>query len=307
MSGKLSDLIKFRNELNEFSAQLDIDSLMRQQITKMLFLAEHNPVTTSDQLTGVIARYQEYSDQYQGIVSAYKKIITNTENEIDQVGALLIESTCLLDDDQLDALFRSPPRMNRIPTKVQSEIYQYSNTLYPGLIIGPCDEKHIRLLTASDPLYLVGRDPLFLKDQIKNFPEQYQNRLGLYNNIELLPMNQFSIVVVSDLFCHLPYLQVIDYLQTIIRLLRPGGCVIFAFNNCDIFELAKQAELGYITFSSQLKLLKHCSSMGYESLDFVNCFVDPVNSEFTSWAMLKKSGNLSTVKRSQSSGLVGRK
>lgn len=307
MSSKLSDLVKFRNELSEFLAQFDIDSLMRQQITKMLFLAEHNPVTTADQLTGVVARYQEYIDQYQGIVSAYKKIITNTENEIDQIGTRLIEATCPLNDDQLDAIFRSPPNRNLIPAKVQSGIYQYSNTLYPGLLLGPCDEKHIRLLTASDPLYLVGRDLLFLKDQIKNFPEQYQNRLGLYDNIELLPMNQFSIVVVPDLFCHLPYLQVIDYLQTIIRLLRPGGCVIFAFNNCDIFELAKQVELGHITFSSQSKLLKNCAAMGYEFLEFDNSFVDPVNYKFTSWAMLRKPGNLSTVKRAQSSGLVGRK
>lgn len=304
--GKLSDLIKFRNELTNFVEKLNSNTDMAILLAESLLLAETS-VSTAEQLVGVNLRYKEYIDQYQGIIAAYKKVITNTKNAIDLAGDELINATPLLSEDQIDILTATYPGLDQLPDKVRSTIHEYSNTRYPGLIISPCNENLIRLLTASDPLYLVCRHLDYLDSKIENFPEQYQNRLGLYDNIENLPANQFSIIVVSDLFRHLPYPQVIKYLQTIIQLLRPGGCLIFAFNNCDIFEIAVHTELGHTTFSSQFKLEKDCVATGYEILNFDNSFIDLPNYKFISWAMIKKPGKLTTVKQTQAQGLVGRK
>lgn len=304
---KLSDLIKFRNELVKFVSKLDTDSTMNQQIAESVALVEHNPVSTADQINGVAARYKEYSDQYQGIISAYKKIIINTETAIDRAGTEIIKSSDLMSKDELGVLSTALPLNSGIPNKILSQLYQHSNTLYPGLIFTPCLEEYVRYMAASDPLYLLGRNLDYLKTLVKNLPDQYQNRLGLYDDIEKLPMNQFSIIIASDFFHQIHYSQVVEYLQTAFRLLRPGGCVIFTFNNADIYEIAVQAELKLISFSSQAKLAKDSVRLGFEILEFNNDFIDIANYKYTSWAMLKKPGTLATIKRSQSQGLIGRK
>jgi SAM-dependent methyltransferase len=302
---KLSELIRYRNELINYLDQLPISDVLDQRMS-MLEQFSNDSVSLSDQFCGILTRYQEYKDQYQGIIDAYKKVIDNINVEIDRKGTELIDSTTLLTDVELSSLFDSGAEQFPLPDAILSRVYHYSSMHYPGLVFATSDF-YIKPMVASDPLYLIGGSFDALRDKIKEFPEVYQRRLGLYTDLERLPANQFSIIFISDFFHLMPYKQVLDYLKIILRLLRPGGSVIFTYHNCDLYELAARAEENFITYSSRSKLEKDCKNIGFDLLNFYDDSVDLNKSQIVSWAHLGKPGELQTIKLSQSQGLIKRK
>jgi SAM-dependent methyltransferase len=300
---KLSDLIRYRTELLNYLDQLPINDRLDRHILKLDQFSKDS-VSLANQMTGILVRYRDYKDQYQGIIDAYKKIIDNINNAINDQGTALINSTKLLDDNELVMLFDSGPGYRTIPDPILSRIYHYSNMQYPGLIFAPCSEEYIKPMVASDPLYLFGGTLDSLREKITNFTEVYQRRLGLYTDLELLPANQFSIIFVSDFFYQLPYPQVLGYLKIMLRLLRPGGSVLFTYHNCDLYELAKYAEEKFIAYSSRTRLEKDCKEIGFNVLNFYDEFVDIDTYQHVSWAHISKPGELTTIKLSQSLGLI---
>lgn len=307
MTDKLSDLIKFRDDLTTVVSKFNVDGLT-EQLHNVDRLSRET--TVSGELQGVIARNQEYISQYQGIIDAYKKIIINTNLAIDEAGDKIISNCTPLTLLELETITAQSPSNNILPDSIRSVLHSYSMMQYPGLVVTPCSEQCIRNMVASDPLYLLGGASgqfEFLQSVVENFPDQYRNRLGLYTDIEQLPMNQFSVILVPDFLIRIPYQNVINYLKIMFRVLRPGGSVIFTFNNCDIHAAAAEAEKQNIIYSSQRRLNKDCTELGYEILEFNNSFVKADEYNFTSWAVIKKPGGLKTSKRAQAQGLVTRK
>ena len=303
----LSDLISLRTQLNK-DLEVISDTTQADYRLQILKKLSANTVFMSERIVEFISKYQEYVDQYQSIIDVYKQIIADTNIAIKKIEQDIINTTPLLSSEELSKLMSGNVDDQSVPADTVNRISHYTSAIYPGLIIAPTSFEHINLMVASDPLYLVGSGFLSLQSIIKNYPKQYQNRLRLYyDNVERLPKNQFSIIFVTHFFRYVPYVQVIEYLKTMLQLLRPGGCIVFTYYNCDIYEVARLFEKGYITYSSRTRLYQDCQQLGYEILEFNDHSVVISESKFASWVQLQKPGKLTSVKRVQALGNVLRK
>ena len=102
--------------------------------------------------------------------------------------------------------------------------------------------------------------------------------------------------------------DVVDfYLQQMMRLLRPGGTLLFTYNNCDLAMSAKLVDCNSARWCTPLLLEKIYSKHGFELIEFDNIISDDVNVSHVSWAELKRPGDLATSKLSQTNGAVRRK
>ena len=80
--------------------------------------------------------------------------------------------------------------------------------------------------------------------------------------------------------------------------LRPGGVILFTYNNADLSASAGMCESYFMTYVPKSMLLPLAESLGYileKDYDFLPS---------TSWIELKKPGLLNTVKAHQSLGEI---
>ena len=111
---------------------------------------------------------------------------------------------------------------------------------WPAMEIRPAYGDISQHLTACDPLYLVDTDPELFKNVKKMWTPEYQTRVRYYTVKEnekrifhQLPQHQFGLIVTVDFFNFRPLELIERYLKEMYLLLRPGGMVIFTYNNCD--------------------------------------------------------------------------
>ena len=142
-----------------------------------------------------------------------------------------------------------------------------------------------------------------VKDIIKEYPQLYQNRLRLYEivdrNFSKLPQAQFSFVLCWDYFNYLSLVFVEKYIREVYCLLRPGGHFMFSYTNCDLAGPALRAESLACAYASSRWLKKLCVEIGYEISDLKDFDTGDAFNTHVSWAILKKPGDLVTVKAAQ--------
>jgi hypothetical protein len=95
-----------------------------------------------------------------------------------------------------------------------------------------------------------------------------------------------------------------SYLSSLIKLLRPGGTLMFSYNNCDLVESANLAESGYMTFVPKRKLNELCIELGYDIVQHYDLKNSDHQIKYISWIEIKKPGELSTIKRAQAMGKI---
>lgn len=317
---KLCDLIKFQTDLNKLIDQFSISSAIYEKQTLLNGLISDNiDVSMSSNLSKIDNLYQTINENNQTIMGICQEVITNVNTQIENIREQFIKKSAQVSQDQgcLDILFTTPPKDEIIPNSILSKIYSSSHLSYAGLIFGRVSANYINYLIASDPLYICTQysdkmysknsptsdsGPDYIQKVISVYPEQYQRRLRLYNNQQLLPNNQFSIILIWDFFNYVPYNQILDYLKQMLLLLRPGGSIYFSYNNFDNYATAKYGDDRY--FASEKKLRKDCEELGF----IVDIFSDEtIDNMVVSWAKISKSGKLSTVKLLQAAGLILRK
>lgn len=174
---------------------------------------------------------------------------------------------------------------------------------YPGLEIGPGDGAWTRKLVACDPLYLVDVHQEFLDSTAAQFNPQYQKRLRPYliknNDLSCLPQNQFGLVFAWNVFNHMPLKETQQYLESIYSVLRPGGTVLFSYNNSELLVgAAEQAEAIVTCHIPKKLLLPTIEKIGYLTTGEFDC--DP----YVSWLELTKPGELKTSKAHQVLGEI---
>lgn len=331
---KLCNLIKFHTELINLIDHLSISSVINEKQTLVNGLISNNAdVSMSNNLSEIDNLYQAIDENNQTIIRICQEIIKNIDVQIENIKEQFIKNSTQVSQEQLDVLFTTPPKQELIPNSILSKIYTSSHLSWAGLIFGRVSANYINYLVASDPLYICtpfndklylenppnsGCDPHYIQQVICVYPEQYQRRLRLYNNLQLLPNNQLSVILIWDFFNYITYNQILDYLKQMLLLLRPGGSIIFSYNNFDIYGTAKYGDDRY--FASGKKLQKDCEELGF----IVNIFSDVLPDDYyqselkendplketstvVSWAKISKSGTLSTVKLTQAAGLISRK
>jgi len=321
MIADLATLIEHRNSLKEIIPKLSIDdtvyskSQLIESLTLRLDINKYHECI--DRIRSI---YNDIDQKNKDIIAEVSKIIDSIDHNISNI----LESKNVSSDVFRESTIRSLlPTNETIKTIFNNKISKISQVRYPGLQINtrffpPAEinssniDSWISLMVASDPLYLMGPSIEILQESLQSFPEIYQKRVRLYElndkrDLSMLPQQQFNLIFCWDFFNYLP-VDVIDfYLQQMMRLLKPGGTLLFTYNNCDLVMSARLVDWNSASWCTPLLLEKIYSKYGFKLIESNDIISDDVNVSHVSWVELKRPGDLTTSKISQANGVVRRK
>lgn len=314
----LAILIDNKNKLKKTIHELVIDDVIysKVQLINSLNLNEYN-----EHVDRIRSTYIDINQKNKEIIDIIEEII----NDIDDNISKILETKNLVTKSTFtENSMRSQLKVNeKIKTIFNNKIAKLSQVRYPGLQINskffPINHLDssdntdwINYMVASDPLYLIAPNITNLKQLLLPYPEVYQKRVQLYQlnpnrDLSILPQVQFNIIFCWDFFNYLS-IEIIDfYLQQIMKLLKPGGTLLFTYNNCDLVDSAKLVDQDIASWVTPPLLEKIYLNHGFELVDYNDIISDDVNISHVSWVELKRPGELTTSKMSQSIGIIGGK
>jgi SAM-dependent methyltransferase len=152
-----------------------------------------------------------------------------------------------------------------------------------------------------DPLYVIDQHEELLVPSVSKFDGSYQRRLRQYiiddrhdkKILRLLPDNQFGFVFAYNYFNYRPLSLIFKYLDELYVKLRPGGRVIFTYNDCDFSPAVILAERSFMCYTPGRHIRAHAEQLGY-TIE-MNC-VNPANA---AWMELKKPGEIESLRGGQ--------
>jgi SAM-dependent methyltransferase len=317
----LATLVEHRNSLKEIIPKLSIDDTVYSKSQLIESLTSRFDINKYYEcIYRIRSIYSDIDQKNKDIIAEVSRIIDSIDHNISNILESKNVSSDVFKESTIISLL---PTNETIRTIFNNKISKISQVRYPGFQINtrffpPAEinpsniDSWISLMVASDPLYLMGPSIEILQESLQSFPEIYQKRVRLYElndkrDLSMLPQTQFNLIFCWDFFNHLP-VDVIDfYLQQMMRLLRPGGTLLFTYNNCDLVMSARLVDRNSASWCTPLLLEKIYSKYGFELIESNDIISDDVNVSHVSWVELKRPGNLTTSKISQASGVVRRK
>jgi hypothetical protein len=309
----VSDLIRFRDDFINKVEKINLDQSFTNMSNLLGSVIDSNPTinvpTVQEKINHALNQFEEIHQQ---INQVRQPLITLVDDINQAIDVLASESLVKVDNKFFDYYHKIYFTVNEeIDQAVKSRIHQRADWHFPGLQLGCRNSKYTVDLVANDPLYLCDFDMSHIDQLSSQFNEIYNRRLRKYqifnNDLSQLPQNQFGFVLSWMLFNYTELSMVDLYLKNLIKLLRPGGILMFSYNNGDILDSCRLSEQGGMSWISKRQLVKLSTQIGYEIIDSFDLPNDDTEVKYISWIELKKPGELSTVKRSQAQGLVGRK
>ena len=303
----LSELINLRNQLAKV---LEISIIQRE--------IEANYLRLQTLASGV---EQKFADKILSTAENHKNIKSLLDKDAEKLYALYNEvqeqitdlsSKFFQENYQFELKHVSPefirnvrkmPYNDQFLELIVKRINLYSSWKYPALEIGCRDGEWTKLLVASDPLYIADVFPEFLTSAVSQFPELYQGRVIKYlihyfYKIDNLPKNQFGLIFSFNFFNYLSIDSIKQILLNAMEWLRPGGTIIFTYNNADISTSAGLAESYFMTYVPESILVPMAESIGFETIATYN--LEPSHS----FIEFKKRGTLQSIKASQALGEI---
>jgi SAM-dependent methyltransferase len=187
----------------------------------------------------------------------------------------------------------------------QSRLKLHSNFKWPALEIRPGFGDLTPCLVACDPLYLVDTNDALLEPVKKMFTPEYQRRIRYYTIDESakhifsqLPRQQFGIIVAVNFLNFRPLPLIKKYVQESFLLLKPGGALIFTYNNCDYPIGVDNFENSYYCYTPGHQIAEICKQAGFR----IAASFDLENN--VSWLELQRPGRLSSIRGGQALGKI---
>jgi hypothetical protein len=296
---KFSKLVKFRNSMAAVVNDLELTTAINSRIDILNGLKDDD----YPEITDLIDEFKLLISANQQTVNTAKKIVDETEVKIDQLGLELFGS---------NTNFKSSGSIElneELQDYINTRIANYCEWQYPAMLLYVNHNSWISSMVASDPLYLTHRgDIKTLKRMIQGYDQVYQNRLRLYDirddDFSLLPQEQFSYILSWNVFNYISMDGIKDYLIKLYPLLRPGGVLMFSYNNCDKENSAALCEIAAGGYASSRAISAVIESQGYELIKFEDFDFE---ADTVSWVELRRSGDKTTVKAHQAMAEIKRK
>jgi SAM-dependent methyltransferase len=310
---KLSELVGLRNLLNESIALEEVRASTENLLQRISSVGD---TTTDAAYVDSIKRIRNYYAEILKLVEKPPKELHDMLSKIDaKINKLtkdfhkrgyIINGFFGSNSTDVDGErnLRISPVTAEIKTLVGARIDMYSAWQYPGLEIGPGDGQWTSMLVASDPLYLIDNHKEFLDATSNKFNDDYKRRLRPYvidfrtNDITSLPSNQIGFAFAWNVFNFFPEYELRQYLTQVFDLLRPGGTLLFSYNNCDTPEQAGFAEEGWMSWMPKSLLHTVLTDLGYVDIQYF----DPLQN--ISFVEVKKPGIKTTIKAHQVLGEI---
>lgn len=301
---RLSDLIKMQHIIQGIIAQdplhqiNQITSNLEHQINDNLQRLEIDAPTINAH--PVMASATIAMSEIDGVLAQIKTQIDDLSKHYFQESYHRYDSTIIEDPESV--LNKTLTMSDETRETLRGRIIPNNDWKWPGLILRPAREEWIQHMVACDPLYLVDRDWNFLSPARERFNQAYQQRLRLYRAFETdgrrfldhLPQGQFGLILSFNFFNHKPLDIMRIYLEDCYNLLRPGGRLIFTFNDCDYPGAVILCENHSASFQPGSIIREMAKTAGYE-----------ISFEFRDhgaiyWMEVTKPGTLDSIRGGQS-------
>jgi SAM-dependent methyltransferase len=303
----LNTLVELRNQLEKTLNVEAINQLIEENCSRLEYLQVQEDAELSGAIKTLTEKHREKKDLLDNDARLLTDIVQLTQNKID-----LAAEEFLVDNYQLRLSVKSPQDILEFRNIVDDEEFELSlmqrinlqsNWQYPALEIGCRNGRWTKYLVASDPLYIADYYHEFLTASVQQFEPLYQGRIRKYIvedycKIPNLPKNQFGLIFSYNFFNYLSIENVKQLLIQSKEWLRPGGRIIFTYNNADLPSAASYAENYFMTYVPKRLLVSIAESLEFEisySYDSGPAF---------SLIELKKPGELKSIKVSQVSGEI---
>lgn len=303
---KLQELVSLRNELQQSIDLSVIQIEISKNQTRLNELAVMSNDNFSQKITALANNHDSVLNVAKSDLDKLQAIIDEVNQEISNLTTRFFEN-----DYQTECQHHTVDdiRHNKI-LNIEAEAEQdllkkiqlHTTWKYPTLEIGCRDGRWTKELVSADPLYIAEYFQEFLDDTTGLFPQEYQNRLRRYLirdfKIDNLPTNQFSFIFSVDFFNYLSLDTIKQFLKQVMSWLRPGGTMIFTYNNADMSASAGMCDNYFMTYVPKSMLVPMVESMGFQVVSSADYLPS------TSWLEIRKAGELSTVKAHQALGEI---
>jgi hypothetical protein len=85
--------------------------------------------------------------------------------------------------------------------------------------------------------------------------------------------------------------------------LRPGGIIIFTYNNCDYPKAVDKVNEMYYCYTTSIKVKDVCIQLGYEIINSFDEGYDELDMGI-SWLEIQKPGTRSTIRLAETMGMI---
>ena len=338
---KISDLVKFRQDLMDKKASLSIHNEIQRVRNVLAELTSDLAIesTLHQGLLEISDRYSEVQQLSDKLNHELDPLIERVEKKIDQLAK---EQFNEAHEKQLEHFFLDGDHMKyyitpEIDELVKVRLKNYTDWRFATLQFG-CrysgerprlpKETHKTLASAmneptilhqftdhlvvGDPLYVCDFKEQFIIDSIDQFNKIYQRRVAKYivkdqNDFGILPKGQFSFIAVWNMFNFIPMDKVLDYVRELYKLLTPGGTIMFNYNNGDDYKSAVLSEGQMMSFIPLRNLKPKLEKIGLNinrTYTLPNELAEGSWVTMVSWIEASKPGRLKTAKAHQAMGKI---
>lgn len=313
---KLSELVALKNRLLEIDLTKLTNNLETLDGNFFSTLNYNKETYYSESINDLIKITNNMEVQVSELSQNIQNLIKDIDNQIDKTAEPLLSLGYIVNNFLGSNLSSFEVEMNDRQMSINDSersiitnvIRGYTDWRFPTLEIGPGDGVWTESLVAADPLYIVDRHQEALNLTLSKFNSVYRNRVRAYLtgthaklddfDFTFLPKNQFGFIFAWNVFNFWPYKETENVLTQCYDLLRPGGSIMFSFNDCDFPAGAKFAESGYMSFLNKKMLLTVFNKLGFELKQFTSL------NQNINYVEIIKPGLLTTTKRHQTLGRI---
>lgn len=304
---KLHELIRLRNQLANALEFTALNNELEKNYSRLLNLTNEIDQDLSINIHSLANEHLAIKNLFERDQTQVQTLLTAIQEKINQLSTQFFAENYQFELKNLDAdtirRMRNFRKDDEFEQVLLQRINLFSNWQYPALEIGCRDGEWTKYLVASDPLYIADVFEEFLSSAVKQFPQLYQGRVRKYlikdfYKITNLPKNQFGLIFSYNFFNYLSVDSIKQFLIQAIEWLRPGGTMIFTYNNADLPAAASYAENYFMTYVPESILIPLAESIGFEVTYVYNS--EPAYSIIE----ISKPGNLKSIKIGQTVGEI---
>jgi len=332
---ELIDIVKYRNMLERIVSSNN-DELDFQNIERPIFqeLTKFNSTVNFESLDIDNIKQSMYNKQ-QDILKNLSELYNDLSRFIQELNKMISdlepsyhaksEEITIVDQNKswpikehsynYGNLFLSPPYLKKEPSEIKKKfigtMIKHINFKWPGMEIGPVTGELTKELVSLDPLYLADNNKDRFATIQKLWNDLYQRRLRYYvlndnldNPLHNLPKNQLGFIVSVDWFNFKPQSITERYVRAAFDILRPGGAMLFTYNNCNYPKAVDKVDEMQYSYTNGNTLKQFCKSIGFE---IVSSYDGEKEINWcVSWLELKKPGELTSLRGGQNLAAINR-
>jgi hypothetical protein len=303
---KLSEIVAYLNLLDTLN--VDVESFdARRRLEAVTHVVETSPIQVDhyskelrDCVDSINHSIGHFSERLSQLKQQLQRQVFEQEPAYLQESLRVFEHEMVFENNQyiLDRRLKIDDESNVL---LESRLRNLSDWRLSGMIFRPGLESHIEHLVPLDPLYVVDQHQELLNPAVRKFTPEYQRRLRQYviddrqpgDILSQLPNGQFGFVLAYNFFNFKP-LQILNrYITELANKLRPGGTMLFTYNNCDRAHGVALAERAWMMYQPKRLILAHVDRVGLELVNSHEGLGD------LSWLELRKPGNIESLRGGQ--------